>query len=301
MISARGQRQDTSRNHILIKRGDPLHRVLNIRWVRPDITRSAQFIASNGRTPLTPCSARIIVEASRNWRGPWRGPGRFVVPLSQGTPMMPTINIRPARVSARQMRQPHKCRNARKAWQVHPRHRLEKNDRSCSLLKSLARGHCTVALFFYPLDCGQDRLVSHGHMIRIRRAKASRCPQPKRHVLSKQQISPPKRRILGKRLAKRGLLHVAVPATSNPAGRAPRLHQTRTIYPEGRVPTPEVRRPEQPLRHSHRVVLWLHAAQVHQRTNPSGTFAKLSCSRKTRKRLPMLKLARSTLFISACV
>ena len=105
-------------------------------------------------------------------------------------------------------------------------------------------------------------------MIRIRVQKRLAVHNPSDMPFPKQQISPPKRGILGKRLAQRGLLHVAVPATSDPAGSAPRLHQTRAIYPEGRVPPPEVRRPEQSLRHSHRVVLRLHTAQVHQRHKP---------------------------------
>ena len=55
----------------------------------PTSPRSAQRAASKGRIPLTGCSARIMVEASRSWRGPWRGPGRFDVPPSHGAPTRP--------------------------------------------------------------------------------------------------------------------------------------------------------------------------------------------------------------------
>ena len=34
-------------------------------------------------------TVRIMVEASRTARGPWRAPGRLVVPPSQGTPRKP--------------------------------------------------------------------------------------------------------------------------------------------------------------------------------------------------------------------
>ena len=43
----------------------------------------------NGRRPVAWLIMRIMVEASRSWRGPWRGPGRLVVPPSQGTPISP--------------------------------------------------------------------------------------------------------------------------------------------------------------------------------------------------------------------
>jgi len=38
---------------------------------------------------VTGFPARIIVDRSRSIRGPWRAPGRFVVPLSQGIPTNP--------------------------------------------------------------------------------------------------------------------------------------------------------------------------------------------------------------------
>ena len=43
----------------------------------------------NGFTPVTGFIARIIVDRSRSWRGPWRGPGLLVVPASHGTPTSP--------------------------------------------------------------------------------------------------------------------------------------------------------------------------------------------------------------------
>ena len=51
--------------------------------------RSAKFAISNGLIRVAPFIARIIVDKSRIWRGPWRGPERLVVPASQGTPIKP--------------------------------------------------------------------------------------------------------------------------------------------------------------------------------------------------------------------
>ena len=140
MISARGQRQDTSRNHILIKRGDPLHRVLNIRRVRPDITKISAVHrlkrTHSAHAMLRADHCRSIAQLARPVA--WAGTVRC-----SAVPRHPDdahIDIRPARVTARQMRQPHKCRNARKAWQVHPRHWLKKmivHVRSLSLLRAV--------------------------------------------------------------------------------------------------------------------------------------------------------------------
>src|SRR5215475_11714485 len=44
-----------------------------------------------------------MVERSRIWRGPWRAPGRFVVPPSQGTPTMPISTSAGSRNSGRRM------------------------------------------------------------------------------------------------------------------------------------------------------------------------------------------------------
>src|SRR5438105_11161524 len=47
---------------------------------------------------------RIIVERSRIWRGPWRAPGRLVVPPSHGTPTMPISTSAGLRNSGRRMK-----------------------------------------------------------------------------------------------------------------------------------------------------------------------------------------------------
>src|SRR3954470_21511145 len=47
---------------------------------------------------------RIMVERSRIWRGPWRAPGRLVVPPSHGTPTMPISTSAGSRNSGRRMK-----------------------------------------------------------------------------------------------------------------------------------------------------------------------------------------------------
>src|SRR5262249_34968406 len=46
---------------------------------------------------------RIMVERSRIWRGPWRAPGRLVVPPSPGTPTMPISTSAGFRNSGRRL------------------------------------------------------------------------------------------------------------------------------------------------------------------------------------------------------
>src|SRR5918993_569383 len=45
-----------------------------------------------------------MVERSRIWRGPWRAPGRLVVPPSHGTPTMPISTSAGSRNSGRRMK-----------------------------------------------------------------------------------------------------------------------------------------------------------------------------------------------------
>ena len=44
-----------------------------------------------------------MVDRSRIWRGPWRAPGRLVVPPSHGTPTMPISTSAGLRNSGRRM------------------------------------------------------------------------------------------------------------------------------------------------------------------------------------------------------
>ena len=45
-----------------------------------------------------------MVDRSRIWRGPWRAPGRLVVPPSHGTPTMPISTSAGSRNSGRRMK-----------------------------------------------------------------------------------------------------------------------------------------------------------------------------------------------------
>ena len=45
-----------------------------------------------------------MVERSRIWRGPWRAPGRLVVPPSHGTPTMPISTSAGSRNSGSRMK-----------------------------------------------------------------------------------------------------------------------------------------------------------------------------------------------------
>ena len=53
---------------------------------------------------MTWCTRRIMVEMSRIWRGPWRAPGRLVVPPSHGTPTMPMSTSAGSRNSGSRMK-----------------------------------------------------------------------------------------------------------------------------------------------------------------------------------------------------
>ena len=67
------------------------------------------------------CMGRTMAEVSRIWRGAWRGPGRLVVPPSQGMPKMPMSMT--FRLIERHMRQAHEGGDAAEARRDESRER----------------------------------------------------------------------------------------------------------------------------------------------------------------------------------
>src|SRR4029077_7917921 len=65
--------------------------------------RSATRQVSYGETLVTEGTRLIKGDISRTCRGPWRGPGRFVVPPSQGTPTMAISTSRGSVKTGRRM------------------------------------------------------------------------------------------------------------------------------------------------------------------------------------------------------
>ena len=127
VVAPGSQRFNPCRQDLIVEGRDTVHTVDDIRGVRADIAQIGTIGRLIGaRTPLTACCARIMVEASRNCRGPWRGPGRLVVPLSHGTPIRPICTSPKRAWSMRHMGKPHEGRYTGKTWQVEPRHGVKK-------------------------------------------------------------------------------------------------------------------------------------------------------------------------------